>query len=212
MSVITFEDKRWKEHPQKKEFRHKACASMITGGTVLDIGCGDGLLLKMLREQGVMAAGVDISPEAVAQCKAAGFEAQTHSLDDALPYPDNSFDTVTMLDILEHVYDPQFALKEAARVARTNLIIGVPNFSSLPARLQVLFGKVPENNRPHKGHLYWFNWPVLQKLIAKNNLEIAELRLNAPWEYVPGIGVITKKLARLFPNVFALSFVVRCTH
>ena len=203
MSVITFEDKRWKEHPQKKEFRHKACASMITGGTVLDIGCGDGLLLKMLREQGVTAAGVDISPEAVAQCKAAGFEAQTHTLDDALPYPDNSFDTVTMLDILEHVYDPQFALQEATRVARTHVIIGVPNFSSLPARVQVALGKVPENNRPHKGHLYWFNWPVLQTIATKAGLHEVQTKMNT-FSIFAKLGDFAP---RVWPNVFALSFV-----
>ena len=203
MSVITFEDKRWKEHPQKKEFRHKACASMIAGGTVLDIGCGDGLLLKMLREQGVTAAGVDISPEAVVQCRAAGFEAAEHNLDGTLPYADNSFDAVTMLDILEHVYDPQFVLQEAARVARTNVIIGVPNFSSLPARLQVLLGKVPENNRPHKGHLYWFNWLVLDEVTRMAGLRPVEIRMNT-FSPFSKLGSFAQ---RFWPNMFALSFV-----
>jgi methionine biosynthesis protein MetW len=205
MSVITFEDKRWKEHPQKKEFRHKACAEFINGGTVLDIGCGDGLLLKMLREKGITAAGVDISPEAVAQCKAAGFEAQTHTLDDVLPYAHGSFDTVTMLDILEHVYDPSFALKEATRVARTTVIIGVPNFSSLPARVQVVLGNVPENNRPHKGHLYWFNWQVLNALARQAGLQPVKVKMNTFFPFSK-LGAFAP---RFWPNLLALSFVIK---
>lgn len=202
MSVKDFENERWRTTPQKKEFRHLSTLELVREGTVLDVGCGDGLLLKLLREEGVTASGVDISSEAVAQCRAAGFVAQEHSLDNPLPYPDNAFDTVTLLDVLEHVYDPLFVLREARRVAKERVIVGVPNFSSLPARLQTLLGKVPENNHPNKGHLYWFNYPVLMTLAAQAGLGVGQLLMNS-------FSVFTKMkgLVRALPNLLALSFV-----
>lgn len=211
MDVQTFENIRWSEKPQRAEFRHRAAVGLVPKGTALDVGCGDGLLLMMLGQKGVVAKGIDLSDVAVAQCKAKGLTAlQGDFTKDPLPFADRSFDTVIALDVLEHVYDPEAVLKEMIRVSSKNIIIGVPNFSSLPARLQTLFGKVPENNHPHKGHIYWFNWMVLTTLVRKNNLRIIELRVNAPWERVPVVGMMTKSLACAFSNLFALSFVIVC--
>jgi hypothetical protein len=96
------------------------------------------------------------------------------------------------------------------RVAREAVVISVPNFSSLPARIQVLFGKVPENNRPNKGHVYWFNWTGLGQLTSVAGLRISKLKTNVPREKAFLIGPFLKALALLSPNLFALSFVVRC--
>lgn len=210
MSVRDFENKRWQESPQKIEFRHRACLDLVTDGTVLDIGCGDGLLLSLLREKGIESTGVDISIKAVEHCRAIGFTTIEHSLDNPLPFADNSFDTVVLLDVLEHVYEPLSVLLEARRIARTRVIVGVPNFSSLPARAQTLLGKVPENNRSNKGHIYWFNWFVLRSLVAHGNLRILKTRTNVLWESKPILGSLMRALAVALPNFFALSFVTQC--
>ena len=112
-----------------------------------------------------------------------------------------------VLDVLEHVYDPLRLLQEAARVSKQFVIVGVPNFSSLPARLQVLRGTVPENNQPNKGHLYWFNHNVLSKVATKAGLQVVEMQMNT---FKP-ISLFGNWLVRLFPNLFALSFVVKYT-
>ncbi len=206
MSVQDFENERWRTTPQKKEFRHQATLELIKEGTVLDVGCGDGLLLKLLREQGIIASGVDISSEAVAQCQKAGFTALEHSLDDPLPFPDNAFDTVTLLDVLEHVYDPLSVLTEARRVAKLRVIVGVPNFSSLPARLQTLLGNVPENNHPNKGHLYWFNYNVLMRVTREAHLHVERLLMNS-FSFFARV----PSAVRMRPNLLALSFVIELT-
>lgn len=206
MSVRQFEDARWRANDQKTEFRHREAVKLIGKGTALDIGCGDGLLLKLLKEKGIQAEGVDISPEGVAKCIAAGFMAKVHSVDEPLPYADGSFDTVVLLDILEHVYDPQVVLADAARVARTAVIVSVPNFSSVPARIQTMRGQVPENNRPHKGHLYWFNHPVLQSIATGTGLRIDALHMNT-FSPFSKLGIP----ATVWPNGLALSFVARLT-
>jgi methionine biosynthesis protein MetW len=209
MDVQTFENDRWSQKPQQPEFRHGAALSLVQNANALDIGCGDGLLLSMLT--GISAEGVDLSDVAVASCASKGLKAvQGDFTKDPLPFADKSFQTVIALDVLEHVYEPAAVLAEMTRVSSKNIIIGVPNFSSLPARLQTLFGKVPENNHAHKGHVYWFNWPVLTHLVQTHNLRITRVKVNAPLERLPLVGSVTKGLAELWPNLFALSFVILC--
>jgi len=126
-----------------------------------------------------------------------------------LPFSANEFKFVAMLDILEHLYYPKALLLEASRVA-DKVIFSVPNFSSLPARMQTLFGLVPENNTAKKGHIYWFNYSVLLKIIKQSDLEILRLETNTIWEKKKIIGLITKFLSKIWPNMFALSFVACC--
>ena len=207
MDVKEFEDKRWGGMDQPSEFRHRAAVDMIESGSVLDLGCGDGLLFDLLGKKIEKGVGLDISPEAVRKATEKGFDARLHSFDNPLPFEDNTFDNVVLLDVLEHVYDPVPLLKEAARVSKKYVIVGVPNFSSLPARLQTLVGRVPENNRPNKGHIYWFNYFVLAKIAQAAGVIFADLKMNT---FFP-VTVFGDVFVRLFPNLFALSFVGKFT-
>ncbi len=204
MDAQTFENARWLAGNQKVQFRHRACVDMVTEGSVLDVGCGDGLLLSMLKEKGVLGEGVDFSEDAVHKCAERGIHATQHDLSEKLPFADNSFDYVVALDVLEHQFDPLSVLREMTRVSRKNVVVGVPNFSSLPARFQTLFGRVPENNRPNKGHVYWFNYFVLMNLAIHAGLESGTYTANTfkPLSFFGGF------FQRLFPNACALSFVV----
>ncbi len=210
MDTFEFENKRWSEKPQKMQFRHTAALEMVEQGSVLDVGCGDGLLLRLLVQKGLTAQGVDISSVAIEQCRAVNLTATRVDFSSGqLPFANTSLTHVIALDVLEHLYDPQSLLAEMARVAKESVIIGVPNFSSLPARLHVLRGVVPENNTPHKGHIYWFNWLVLIRMAAACGLVVDACKVNVMWEKIPLIGSVMRFLARLRPNLFALSFVVR---
>lgn len=205
MSVTTFENARWSGTDQSLEFRHHAALSLIPEGTILDLGCGDGLTLELLRAAGREARGADVSEEAIRKCHEKGLLADRCDLSEPLPYADGSFTTVVLLDVLEHVYDPEMLLKEAARVAQGYVVISVPNFSSLPARIQVLLGRVPENNLPQKGHVYWFNYAVLRCLAKRTGLSVETNRMNT---FFPArlLGTLPCKL---LPNMFALSYVAR---
>jgi methionine biosynthesis protein MetW len=205
MDVKSFEDIRWGVKPQKIQFRHRAAVEFSENIPLLDVGCGDGFLFRLLEPKWVESKkhlfGIDISSVGVEKCREQGFNAMVGDVTENLPYEDKQFKTAVALDILEHVYTPVSLAKELHRVAEV-VIIGVPNFSSLPARLQVLFGKVPENNSPQKGHLQWFNWDVLCSLVEKCGMKIVDVSVNAPW----GLTF----LARKWPNLFALSFVIKC--
>jgi len=74
-SVKEFENKRWRKSNQAIVFRHAKTIEMIEKGQkVLDIGCGDGLLLSALAQKGVSAFGIDISEEGVKKCREKGLD------------------------------------------------------------------------------------------------------------------------------------------
>jgi len=208
-----FENRRWSNMDQSLCFRHKAALDFINPNqTLLDLGCGDGLFLEIAKQKGAICTGADQSEVALNKCRGRfGDTVNLVKLDvasGALPFPENSYEVVSLLDVLEHVLEPEKLLNEAKRVSSKYIIISVPNFSSLPARLQCLFGKVPENNKPKKGHVYWFNYSVLKKMLKDNNLKIVELKYNTQGGNMPGIKQLFMLLGKLWPNLFALSFVV----
>lgn len=207
--VTKFENNRWQKKDQAIEFRHKAALEMVDQGPVLDIGCGDGLFLRLLAKKGLSGEGIDISPKAIEKCQIQGLKAQILDFTaEDLPYSDNTFGTVSILDVLEHVYQPTEIVSKAKRIAN-QLVISVPNFNSLPARLQVLFGKTPQNNQPNKGHVYWFNYAIIKKFLAAQNLKIITIKTHTFWQNKFLIGPLMKFLLNLWPNLFALSFVIK---
>lgn len=209
MGTKEFENNRWASFNSTSGFRQIMAASLIEpGNRVLDLGCGDGILYEVLGRPAGMV-GLDISEEAVKKAKAKGLDARVFDFANApLPFTNGEFDSVVLLDVLEHFYDPLVVIKEAARAGK-ELIIGVPNFNSLPARIQVLSGRVPENNTPHKGHVFWFSWDGLKMMLAKEGYGIEDAKFNTFWENTLGLGDVTKYAAKKWPSLFALSFVVK---
>lgn len=91
------------------------------GQKILDVGCGAGFLTNALAEKGFSVTGVDISSDSlrVARLYDKTQTVQYVSADAyALPFPDASFDIVTSMDFLEHVDDPERAIRECARVLK----------------------------------------------------------------------------------------------
>ena len=154
--------------------------------------------------------GLDISKVAVEKARAKRLDVRKFDFaDNKLPFEDNSFETVVLLDILEHLYQPEKLLREAHRVTKRNLVLCVPNFNSLPARLQMLMGKTPENNKPRQGHVYWISHSVIKDLLERNNFEIEDIEVNSFFSWVPGLKSIMQFLARTRPAIFALNFAIK---
>lgn len=84
---------------------------------VLDMGCGTGTMLGHLQRLGEVE-GVDADEQAVRYCHTRGHARVQLLESDALPFPDDSFDLLTALDVLEHIEDDHRALEEVARVLR----------------------------------------------------------------------------------------------
>jgi methionine biosynthesis protein MetW len=209
-----FENKRWSVAEQKIEYRHRIALELIPESTtsLLDVGCGEGTFLSLVHEKfpTITISGSDLSEVALSRVREKKLNI-TCTLVDAnnlLPYEDKSFDIVSALDVLEHTLEPERILSEMVRVSKQYVLLGVPNFSSLPARIQTLKGVVPENNKSNKGHMYWFNYFVLQNLLKKNKLKIVKVISNHQLQNKPFLGKIIEMGKKVFPNLFSLSFVI----
>lgn len=88
-------------------------------GTVLDVGCGDGLLASLLSSElpDMEISGIDVLIRPETKIPVAEFDGNT------IPMDDNSVDAVMMVDVLHHTEDPEIMVREAKRVARKWFII-----------------------------------------------------------------------------------------
>jgi 2-polyprenyl-3-methyl-5-hydroxy-6-metoxy-1,4-benzoquinol methylase len=117
--------------------RHTSFLSreLATGARILDVGCGRGVILGALAEQGFEVHGLEISAEAARGADPRAEIRIAENLKDA-EYRTASFDQIIIWHVLEHLSDPAGTLREAHRILKPGgrLIVAVPNFSSLQAR------------------------------------------------------------------------------
>jgi len=149
---------------------------------VLDIGCGRGGLLKYLRDKlNCRVMGIDISDDAIRICKEKGIDAIRCDVEkDDIP---GKYDVIILCAVLEHLIDPVSLLIKIRRNLREegSVIIGVPNFSHLLARIQYLLGKniqryddSPTSMRlgiQPPGHIRFFNKATLSYILRKTGYE-----------------------------------------
>ena len=102
---------------------------------VLDLGCGSGKLLALLREKKkIRAQGIELSEDAIFHCVEKGLSVFHMDFDSGLSsYQDQSFDYVILNQSLQEALHVEDVLKEALRVGK-RVIIGFPNFAKEPIR------------------------------------------------------------------------------
>lgn len=101
----------------------------LGGRSVLDVGCGGGALARALLARGARVTGIDPEEGALATARARAPEARFEQAGaEALPFPDDAFDGVVMLNSLHHVPPDlmRAALREAARVSRGDVLVIEP--------------------------------------------------------------------------------------
>ena len=113
-------------------FIDRICKGFTHRPRILDVGCGTGANLEMLANFGD-AEGVDVSTEALSFCKQRGLQSVRLGEAEKLPYPDQSFDLVTGLDVVEHLDDDLAGLREMRRVLKPGgrALLFVPAFMFL---------------------------------------------------------------------------------
>lgn len=103
-------------------------------GSVLEVGCGKGQWLELLKSHGFAATGGDGSEQMVAQARAV--EPSVVQFDAAdLPFADRSFDNALTVTVLQHISDPRPAIAELARVSRQRIVLHEMTSSVVPGRL-----------------------------------------------------------------------------
>jgi len=138
-------------------------------GKVLEVGCGDGAMLRLLMDRGIAAAGVDASSSGIERCLAQGLRAQCLDVStDGLPFSDDEFNLVISLETFEHLMNPHYALREVRRVLRPGgrFICSVPN--------------------PLTGHPYLypglFEYSHFRRFLQQSCFVIERV---APWQWAP---------------------------
>ena len=111
---------------------------------VLDLGCGDGALLRYLWQQREAPGyGVEIDDAKVLDCVDNDVNVLQVDLESGLSlFADQSFDCVILSETLQTIHRTEFLMREMLRVGR-EAIVSFPNFGHWSARLQVLFGRMP---------------------------------------------------------------------
>jgi len=112
---------------------------------VLDLGCGDGTLLRYLMDtHQITGRGVEISEEGVLACVRKGLSVRQGNLQEGLgDYPNGSFDTIILSQTLPYLDDPAFIIGEMLRVG-SRVIISFPNWGHWRCRLGLLVtGRTP---------------------------------------------------------------------
>jgi SAM-dependent methyltransferase len=123
-------------------------------GRVLDVGCGTGDFLASCCPGSI---GTDINPLAVEWCRERGLEAVVME-EGCIPFPDNSFDSVVLDNVIEHLSDPMQMLREVCRVltSRGILVAGVPGIRG--------YARDPD-------HKVFYDEAALVEVMAKVGLE-----------------------------------------
>ena len=150
----------------KKEF--KIITQLIENNTrVLDVGCGDGTLMKHLKDnKSIDTRGLEISKNNVQTCIGKGLAViEGNAEKDLQQFPNLSFDYVVLSQTLQAFYNPEKVINDLLRVAN-KAIVTIPNFGYWKVRLQLLFkGTMPiTKNLPDE----WYNTPNLHMCTIKD--------------------------------------------
>ena len=177
------------------------------GSRVLDLGCGDGALLALLRDRrGCRGYGVELDDAKVLAGVQRGVNVLQRNLEEGLSlFEDNSFDVVLQLDTLQNLRNTEDMLRETARVGRIG-IVAFPNFAHWPNRLRVLQGRMPVTKvLPYQ----WYDTPNIRVgtfadfeiLARKNGLHILD-----------AFGLHEGEVVRHWPNLLASTAVFKFEH
>lgn len=180
----------------------------LVNQNILDIGCYDGALLSLVKNQNNNLYGLDASQWAVAKCRQKNIQAQNFFWDDSapLPYGDNFFDLVIAGEIIEHIFDTEYFLAEIRRVLKTDgkLLLSTPNVASLGRRLLLFLGKNPLTEISvapgNAGHIRYFTFKALKELLIKHHFQIVQ-KFSDIINFSNTSNLNSKLLAKIFPNL-----------
>jgi 2-polyprenyl-3-methyl-5-hydroxy-6-metoxy-1,4-benzoquinol methylase len=159
-------------------------------GSLLDVGCGEGVLVHRwaTRLSGARMVGIDLEEESI---QAGWQERQAPNLEyrvmeagradrvESLPFADGEFELASAIEVLEHVPDPEYTVSEMARCASRFLLVSVPR-EPLWRMLNMARGAywTALGNTP--GHLNHWSRRAFVELLSRHG-EVVEVRSPFPW-------------------------------
>jgi 2-polyprenyl-3-methyl-5-hydroxy-6-metoxy-1,4-benzoquinol methylase len=170
--------------------------------SLLDIGCSSGSVLQIAQDIGIAdVRGVEPAPKAAATAQKLGFDVFSGYLHDA-HYPDNSFEIITMFEVIEHLPETASMAKEVYRLLRPGglWLIGTANAESWTAtnlREQWEYFSIAQNG----GHISFFNPNSMKALARRYDFEVAYIQtkrvLHVPPQQRTALGKIKDEVMAL---------------
>ena len=162
-------------------------------GNLLDIGCGAGFFLNCAKEKGWNCHGLEILPEYIkfAQENFALENIRLESLDESLSYDANTFDVITLWDLIEHLRNPLDCLKKIHHVMKPGgvLVMWTPNVKN------AIFLKENWIGYETLQHFYFFSRDTLNQMLEKAGFKIVHLKTNKARK-----GLLNKKGFNAYDN------------
>lgn len=175
---------------------------------LLDIGCYDGYIAMLLKEKignECDVYGIDTANNSIKLSRKKGIHAKICDVTKGIKYASNLFDYVFAGEIIEHLVDTDYFMREIRRVLKPDgiLILTTPNSLSLGRRIHYLFGKgtfleisfsIPKNAA---GHLRYFTFGTMREFIILHKFE--EITMFSDTVNFPGFKI--DLLAKIFPTL-----------
>ena len=181
-----------------------------TAGRLLDIGCSAGFFLKTARDNGWETCGIELSEDTSRIARERyKLEVSTGTIEEVSLEP-NSFDVVTMWDLIEHTVNPVNTMLAANSVLKPGglVLLSTPNIDGLFPKLSYKVSKIinywPHPEPPH--HLFQFSKKTLTRLLTETGfipLEIADRRYSIPYTFGNLKSVIRSPKRLLYAAVFS---------
>jgi len=166
---------------------------------VLDVGCAAGYFLRVMRDHGHDVHGVEVSPAIAKEAVAAlgADRVHTGTLEEAIAakgHQPQSFDLVTLWDVIEHVPDPQTVLRQLHKLVKPGgrLLLETQNVASRWARL---LGPRWHHYKHHE-HLYHFTPATITRLLGDCGFRTLEIGAGYAGKYV-SFGFLAERAGRL---------------
>ena len=172
---------------------------------VLDLGCGDGMLLRYLwKQRGAHGYGVEIDDTKVGACVKNDVNVLQMNLESGLEtFRDRSFDYVILSQTLQAVRHTEDIVREMVRVGK-EAIVSFPNFGHWSGRLQVLQGRMPVSaSLPHQ----WYDTPNLH-LCTIADFEDLAAKLGV--KVLERVVLHEGRAVTFMPNLFGSLAIYRC--
>lgn len=175
------------------------------GARVVDLGCGEGVLLRFLKQnKQVAGTGIERVESKVARCIEKGLTVLQGDINkEVSDYPDNAFDYVVLSQTLQQVYEPFTLIRSILRIGK-KAIVSFPNFSYWSVRLQLLLtGYAPITKQlPYE----WHNTPNIRVITIKDFRKFSK---DAEFHILKEVAINTHsqdrqgKVIKLLPNLRA---------
>ncbi len=153
----------------------QACGETARGRRVLDLGCGQGHLSRILAARGLEVVGVERAGGYGASAPE-GVRIVEGDLEQGIPDVGGPFDVVLCGDILEHLKDPGRLLDQITTLLRPGgrLIASLPNSGNIYFRLTVALGRFPKEDRGlfDRTHLHFYTWDGWERLLGAHGFEV----------------------------------------